>query len=95
MRRQQQQHQQRNILGSDHMTGPINETFDAWCAHTYTKKTRSFLSSFSFSFTFYSLSRNTMTQVVKPAHNLANMDASMSAAAPSLAPNSNNNGYRK
>lgn len=44
---------------------------------------------------FYSLSRNTMTQVVKPAHNLANMDASMSAAAPSLAPNSNNNGYRK
>ncbi|CDH52673.1 hypothetical protein RO3G_08778 [Lichtheimia corymbifera JMRC:FSU:9682] len=34
-----------------------------------------------------------MTQVVKPAHNLANMDASMSAAAPSLAPNSNNNGY--
>lgn len=36
-----------------------------------------------------------MTQVVKPAHNLANMDATMSAAAPSLAPNSNNNGYRK
>ncbi|CDS09920.1 hypothetical protein LRAMOSA02597 [Lichtheimia ramosa] len=34
-----------------------------------------------------------MTQVVKPTHNLANMDANMSAAAPSLAPNSNNNGY--
>lgn len=51
-RRKKKQHQQRNTLGSDHMTGSINETFDAWCAHTYTKKTRSISSRFPFSFTF-------------------------------------------